>query len=106
MGGDVTEKQTQDLKALLAILEKIPEFVLTGDFNAPRGRETGDTIAAKYKDNIPEHYTSSIDPMHRAGELPYVVDGIFTTPQYLASNVELHLGVSDHKAVTATIAKI
>lgn len=104
--GGVSDDQKRDLKALLLLLEKIPEFVLTGDFNAPRGRSTWDTIASKYKDNIPAHYVSSIDPMHRAGELPYVVDGVFTTPEYTAEDVALHTGVSDHKAVTATITKI
>ena len=79
---------------------------ICGDFNAPRGRPTWDAIAAKYKDNIPEHYKSSIDAMHRAGALPYLVDGIFTTPGYRADNVELHEGISDHKAITATITKL
>jgi endonuclease/exonuclease/phosphatase family metal-dependent hydrolase len=87
-------------------LSGLPDFILTGDFNAPRGRATWDTLAAKYKDNIPARYTSSIDPSHRAGESPYVVDGIFTTPEYEARNVELHEGISDHKAVTATVVKV
>jgi len=105
--GEVTPLQRQDLAALLPILEKLGEVVLTGDFNAPRGRGTWNTIAGKYKDNIPLKYTSSIDgAFHRAGNLPYVVDGLFTTPEYVASNVELHSGLSDHMAVTATISKL
>jgi hypothetical protein len=102
--GDATERQLQDMSNLLSILEKLPDFILSGDFNAPRGRATWDMLAAKYKDNIPERYTSSIDPMHRAGELPYVVDGIFSTPKYEVKNVTMHSGISDHKAVTATIS--
>lgn len=105
--GEVTDLQRKDMQALLGLLKGIPEFVLTGDFNAPRGRETWDTLAAKYKDNIPLKYTSSIDPLlHRASPLPYVVDGVFTTPGYAASNVELHTGISDHCAITATISKL
>jgi endonuclease/exonuclease/phosphatase family metal-dependent hydrolase len=104
--GSITELQRSDLAKLFAALEPLQEFVLTGDFNAPRGRNIWDTIATHYKDNIPAHYTSSIDPMHKAGELPYVVDGLFTTPLYSANDVTLHSGVSDHKAITAIITKL
>ncbi len=104
--GEPDERQRTDLKSLFGILETQPEFVLTGDFNAPRGRATWDTIAATYKDNIPTEYTSSIDPvLHRAAPLPYVVDGLFTTPKYVASNVELISAVSDHCAIVASIQK-
>lgn len=104
--GEATELQLQDLQKLLVALEPLGEFVFTGDFNAPRGRETWNRLAARYKDNIPARYTSSIDPMHQAGPLPYLVDGIFSTPEYYVENVELHEGISDHKAVTATIQKV
>ena len=104
-GGETTDAQRTDLRALFALLEKTPELILAGDFNAPRGREIWGTIAGKYKDNVPVTYTSSIDPMHRAAPLQYVVDGLFTTPEYVASDVELRFGVSDHAAITATILK-
>jgi hypothetical protein len=105
--GEPTELQKTDMQSLLAILQNLPEFVLTGDFNAPRGRETWETLAAKYKDNIPATYTTSIDAaLHRAGALPYVVDGLFTTRGYAATEVKLHSGVSDHMAVTASISKV
>jgi hypothetical protein len=48
---------------------------------------------------------TSIDPkLHRAGALQLMVDGLFTTPGYEASDVMLHTGVSDHCAITARIA--
>lgn len=104
--GESDERQRTDLQALFRILDMHGEFAILGDFNAPRGRTTWDTIAAKYKDNIPSQYTSSIDPvLHRAAPLPYVVDGLFTTPAYVASQVELISGVSDHCAVVAQITK-
>jgi hypothetical protein len=34
-----------------------------------------------------------------------MVDGLFSTPGYLVSDVELHSGVSDHMAITANVAK-
>jgi hypothetical protein len=33
----------------------------------------------------------------------YVVDGLFTTPEYKATDVGLVDGVSDHMAIVATI---
>ncbi len=105
--GESTELQRTDMKTLLELLKNIPEFVLSGDFNAPRGRATWEIIASVYKDTIPQKYATSIDPfLHRAGPLPYMVDGLFTTPGYTASDVVLHSGVSDHCAVTARISKL
>ncbi len=34
-----------------------------------------------------------------------MVDGLFTTPAYRASDVRLQFGVSDHVAIVATIEK-
>lgn len=109
--GSPDDLQRADLKHLFATLEDMGEFVLAGDFNAPRINRNGtpgeifSAIAATYKDNIPAEYTTSIDgSIHRAGPLPYMVDGLFSTPAYEVSDVVLHPGVSDHMAVTATIA--
>lgn len=104
--GEATPKQLNDLDKLFVELEKFPEFVLVGDFNAPRGKETFTRLAQKYTDNIPAHYTTSLDMnLHRKGHLKFenMVDGIFTTPHYIASNVALVDGVSDHMAIVADI---
>lgn len=115
--GEATDLQRENLKKLLPLLAEKGELVLTGDFNAPRGGEIFAAIEAHYKDNIPPEYVSSLDPaIHRAGArlaadakemgLPgYMVDGVFSTPGYTVSNVKMVLGVSDHCAVVATIAK-
>jgi endonuclease/exonuclease/phosphatase family metal-dependent hydrolase len=103
--GSADDYQRADVKKLLAILGGMGEFVLTGDFNAPRGGEIFGTLAEKYKDNVPSHYTTSIDgALHRAGPLELMVDGIFSTPGYAVSDVELVAGVSDHKAIVATVS--
>jgi|GEM_PF-5115909 hypothetical protein len=34
-----------------------------------------------------------------------MVDGVFSTPEYEVSNVQLHSGVSDHLAITGDISK-
>ncbi|HUO56044.1 MAG TPA: endonuclease/exonuclease/phosphatase family protein [Candidatus Paceibacterota bacterium] len=103
------ERQLRDLDSLFKILETRGEYVISGDFNAPRGRETFSRIAAKYTDNIPAHYQTSLDPKyHRApleDQADKMVDGIFSTPGYTVSNVELHNGISDHCAITAIIER-
>lgn len=114
--GNVNDLQRTDLQEMLRQLEG-KEFVLVGDFNAPRGLEIFDTLALKYKDNIPSSYETSIDyalhrasaniqrDSHAAGLKGYMVDGLFTTATYRAIDVQLHTGVSDHCAITARISK-
>ena len=101
----------KDMKSLLAILQDIPEIVLCGDFNAPRGGEIFDALAQRYKDNIPLEYDTSIDVnLHRDGkkmaDRSLMVDGLFTTSFYKCSNVRLVGGVSDHFAIIAEVHHI
>ncbi len=105
--GASTPKQLSDLGHLLNALEQIGDFVLCGDMNAPRGNETFTRLASRYKDNIPLEYKTSIDQnLHRIKGIMFMVDGLFTTPTYQASNVKLVDGVSDHMAIVADIKKI
>lgn len=105
--GSTSEKQRQDLKKLLAILDSTPETILCGDFNAPRGGEIFSALATRYKDNVPAEYDSSLDPkLHRAGHLKLMVDGLFSSKEYEFTEAKLSEGVSDHKAITATITKV
>ncbi len=102
--GQADDYQRQDVQKMLNYLKAYPSFVLSGDFNAPRGREIFSTIAECYKDNIPAHYETSLDKdLHRCGYLPYMVDGLFSTPDYKIRDVELVFGVSDHAAVRAVV---
>ena len=116
--GVATDFQRKDMEKMLELLEQEGEFVLTGDFNAPRGGEIFTMLAAKYKDNIPVEVVTSLDyDIHRAGGAKLIadaqtlglkglmVDGIFSTPGYHVSNVQGHTGVSDHCAFSAEISK-
>lgn len=108
--GKADDAQRRDIENLLSILEGIPELILCGDFNAPRGGEIFDAIAQEYTDNIPAEYTTSIDTdLHRDGEKmrhkSLMVDGLFTTRRYECSSVRLVNGVSDHCAIVAEIQK-
>ena len=111
--GEATDEQRESMRKLLKILADEKEFVLSGDFNAPRGGEIFTELSSRYKDNIPSHYKTSIDAsLHRNGkEYPddfkdKMVDGLFTTPAYKTSDVVLHPGISDHYAITASISRV
>ena len=114
--GKMTEPQKEDAEKLLQILSRMPGVVLCGDFNIPRGiNALYEKFAARYKDAIPASYTSSIDVnIHRAGTIPgeraklerYMVDYLFLSSGYVADNVRLVCGVSDHCAIVADIGTV
>ncbi len=104
--GEADNIQRDSLKMFLEKAASCGEMVLCGDFNAPRGKEIFSAIAEAYMDNVPHEYTTSIDgEFHRAGPLPLMVDGVFSTPGYRVSQVEMVCGLSDHCALTALIDK-
>lgn len=109
--GAATEYQRTSMEQLLAELAKQGEFVLTGDFNAPRGGEIFSKLAGIYKDNVPPQYKTSIDAKrHRNGKdhaaelADKMVDGVFSTPHYTVTNVRLVDDVSDHCAIVAEVS--
>lgn len=95
---------------MLARAATLGDLILTGDFNAPRGGELFTRLAAAYRDNIPAHHLTSLDAhLHRAPpeeKANKMVDGLFTTPAYQASDVTLHSGLSDHMGITGLIKKV
>jgi endonuclease/exonuclease/phosphatase family metal-dependent hydrolase len=104
--GAVTDEQRKDLQSLLGITKNFGEHVLCGDFNAPRGKEIFDTLATIYTDNIPKEVTTSIDQnLHRVTGIQFMVDGLFTTSGYAASDVRVVDAVSDHCAVIGLISR-
>ncbi|MEY2641022.1 MAG: hypothetical protein RL150_415 [Candidatus Parcubacteria bacterium] len=106
--GDVaSDFQREQIVGLLQALKELKDVIVCGDFNAPRGGEIFTMLAEKYKDNIDSSYTTSLDPdLHRAGPLPYMVDGLFTTPEYKVTHMHFETGVSDHYAIVATIERV
>jgi endonuclease/exonuclease/phosphatase family metal-dependent hydrolase len=104
---DVSPVQKEAFVNLQQILKTIPQFILTGDFNTPRGKEIFDTLATDYIDAIPASVESTLDPVfHRTqGKVKLVIDVLFTTPQYVAKNVHIITGVSDHVAIVGSIEK-
>lgn len=104
--GQSSDLQKEHLDKMLAGLALYTDFVLCGDFNAPRGGEIWGKLASLYHDNIPENILSTLDPtFHRAKDIQLVVDGLFSTPEYIVSDVRLKDGVSDHMAIIATVTR-
>jgi endonuclease/exonuclease/phosphatase (EEP) superfamily protein YafD len=108
--GSSTPEQRATVTNLIGIAQQEAAthggLLLTGDFNAPRGRATFDLMAEAFLDGVPPHYTTSLDgSLHRAGPLPYMVDCLFHTPTYKLENAALHTGVSDHCALITNLSK-
>lgn len=113
--GMSNEYQETDSDALLGILSDMPEVILCGDFNMPRGvNDTYKKFTSRYTDVVPSSYVSSIDvDLHRSGANNiererlerFMVDYIFLSKHYQAENVRLEKGVSDHMAVVGDITR-
>jgi len=102
--GGTNLEQKQDFPQLLRSLDEIGETILCGDFNAPRGLEIFTALAKKYTDNIPAQITTTLDQdLHRKKGLQLVVDGLFSSPSYQVTNVQVTSGISDHCGISAII---
>lgn len=107
--GEIVDEQRADFVRLERALAPYPDYVLCGDFNAPRGRE----MFAKFTDelhlidHLPRRVTTTIDAdLHRAGDLQLVVDTIFSTSHYRVTDVKVLSGLSDHMGILATVEGI
>jgi len=105
--GETNDIQLGVVNSFLSKIAGLGELVVTGDFNAPRGRTAFSLLADHLTDNVPLEYDSSIDAdLHRAGPLPYMVDGIFSTSGYRVSEVEMVCGLSDHCALAGFVERV
>ena len=115
--GMPNQYQEEDVHALLDLLSRMPgDVALCGDFNMPRHfNALYDLFIRRYSDAIPQSYVSSIDlSLHRSRNNPaavanlcnYMVDYLFLSNGYLASNVHFQSGVSDHYALIADLKSI
>lgn len=104
----IDDDQRADFVRMKALLSEYSDYVLCGDFNAPRGREMFGKFENELKliDHLPANIHSTLDPQfHRAGDLRLVVDTIFSTSQYRTSNVRVLDGISDHKGILALVER-
>jgi len=108
MAGATTNEQLADFVRLKQALLPYPDYVLCGDFNAPRGGELFSKFTDELSliDHLPANVTTTIDPQfHYAGALELVVDTIFSTPEYSVTDVQVLEGISDHKGILAWVAR-
>ena len=106
--GQFTQEQHTDFQRLKAALTAYPDYVLCGDFNAPRGGALFSLFADELRliDHLPASVTTTIDPQfHRAGALELVVDTIFSTRDYAVNELEVVEGISDHKGILARVRR-
>lgn len=106
-GAEPSDEQLQDFLKLTVILDRTPDLVLTGDFNSPRGYPIFDRLAGMYQDNIPANDRTTLD----SGVKPeitweYVIDGFFTSQHYLAKEVRMVQGLSDHQGILAEVQRV
>jgi len=115
--GLADDHQRQGLEELLKTLAPKENHILCGDFNMPRSVNTLYPEVTKiYTDTVPDKFSSSLDRnIHRLGSSTtlnepifdsYMVDYIFTQEPYVASDVRLVFGLSDHAAVVGNITVI
>jgi endonuclease/exonuclease/phosphatase family metal-dependent hydrolase len=107
-GGQSSDEQREDFVRLSRVMRGFPDYVLCGDFNAPRGGEIFSRFVAELGlvDHLPPEVSTTIDPgYHRAGALELVVDTVFSTPEYRVTGVEVLEGLSDHKGILAGIER-
>ena len=107
--------QEKGVSLLIKSLSKEPTHIICGDFNMPRQHNhLYEKFTKIYQDEIPKHYQSSLDRnLHRLGKAKidqpifdkFMVDYIFSQPEYEVTEERLEFGISDHAAVVANIHK-
>lgn len=100
---------TEQLMAIARVKDltsSVKDLILVGDFNAPRGGKVFEILSKHLTDNIPQHYTTSIDErIHRKGSISAMVDGLFTHRDSRIKIVRTHFehSLSDHLALVAIV---
>lgn len=106
--GEINALQKADFPRMKALLARYPDYVLCGDFNAPRGKEMFSRFVNELEltDHLPASVQSTIDPeFHHVKGLTLVVDTVFSTPHYRVTNVRVLEGISDHKGILARVER-
>ena len=94
------------LAILAGCVQSASAQVQVRDLNAPRGGKVFEILSKHLTDNIPQHYTTSIDErIHRKGGISAMVDGLFTHRDSRIKTVRTHFehNLSDHLALVAIV---
>mgnify|MGYP001583534815 FL=1 len=105
-GAEPSEEQLKAFKRLDEIFNKTPDLIFTGDLNSPRGYRIFDSIAGRFRDNIPADVRTTMDTKVRPeATWEYVVDGFFTSEHYQVKYVRMVQGLSDHQGILGKVQK-
>ena len=104
------KEQRKNLPKLLRALEKRKVGLLGVDLNSARKMPDGSSgeiwqeLAVRMCDSLTRDVKTTLDPNHRWGNEPTVLDGMFYAPDRCrVHRVSLVSGVSDHKALVAYV---
>lgn len=99
------ENAKNHLDRLVTIIRSINQpMIFTADLNNTRGEYVYNTVAHELIDIVPYTVVSTIDPkLHRCPDLNLLVDTIMTSPNIRVDEFEIVEGVSDHKALIASL---
>ncbi len=90
----------------MTIIRNLPRpIIFTADLNNPRGNYVYDNLAHELIDLTPKNIETTLDPiLHRLKNSNLVVDTIMISPEIKSEDIKIVEGVSDHKALIATLA--
>lgn len=106
--GEINDQQKADFPRMKALLSNYSDYVLCGDFNAPRGKEMFRRFVDELHvvDHLPTSVRTTLDPEHHsAGALELVVDTVFSTEDYRVLDIRVLEGISDHKGILARVER-
>jgi endonuclease/exonuclease/phosphatase family metal-dependent hydrolase len=104
-GGRVDDHQRSAVARMVEIVRSEGALVMAGDFNICRGSEVYDLFTgAGFKDCVPADIKGTRNHLAAHADKNVVVDYFFTIGEnYKVSDVETHLGVSDHAALSGVV---
>lgn len=106
--GEINDQQKADFPRMKQLLSHYPDYVLCGDFNAPRGGEMFSRLVDELGvvDHLPANVRSTLDPQfHSLVGVELVVDTVFSTKQYRVTGIRVLEGISDHKGILALVER-
>lgn len=64
-------------------------------------------LSSVLSDGVPQEITTTLDPSHRFGDQPTVVDGLFFNPRLVrVTSLTTNTGLSDHRALVAFVEAV
>ncbi len=110
-GGVADDVQLYSMAELSCIIKSYPSpLVMVGDFNPDKDGKVMSILTQLMVSRMPEEINNTLDPVNHAlkGKFPVMADFFFTRKTeyaYTVSGVQVHFGVSDHGAISATVTR-